>query len=66
MSTKIYSDLLKPKQVKAAMEELPEDRKGNGEAAGDEPQEGGTEGPQIPLPLFYKNPQHVHNVRHAG
>jgi len=59
-------NIFKPKQVKAAMEELPEDRKGNGEAAGDEPQEGGTEGPQIPLPLFYKNPQPIHNVRHAG
>ncbi len=56
----------KSKKAKAAMEELPEDRKGNGEAATDESQEGGAEGPQIPLPLFYKNPQPFHNVRHAG
>ncbi len=41
---KIY----KSKKAKAAMEELPEDRKGNGKAAADESQEGGAEGPQIP------------------
>ncbi len=58
--------IFKSKKAKAAMDKPPEDRKGNGEAAADESQEGGAEGPQIPLPLFYKNPQPVHNVRHAG
>ena len=38
------------------MEDLPEDRKGNGAAAADEPQEGGAEGPQIPLPPYLQEP----------
>lgn len=31
-----------------------------------EPSESGTEQPQPPLPLFYKDPHPVHDVRHAG
>jgi len=31
-----------------------------------EPSESGAEQPQTPLPLFYKDPHPIHNVRHAG
>ena len=31
-----------------------------------EPSESGAKQPQTPLPLFYKDPHPIHNVRHAG
>ncbi len=62
----IKKNIFKPKQGKSAMEDLPEDRKGNGEAPSTEPVAGDAKRPPVPLPLFYKDPKPIHSVRHAG
>ena len=58
-------NIFKAKKAEAAMEELPEDRGANGEDRSAGTPESDAQASKPPLPLFYKNPQPLHNVRHA-
>ncbi len=58
-------NIFKGKKAKAAMDELPEDHEANGEDRSAGTPESDAQASKPPLPLFYKNPQPLHNVRHA-
>ena len=55
------SSLAEPPSPEPPSAELP-----SPEPPSPEPSESGAKRPQIPLPLFYKDPSPVHSVRHVG